>query len=67
MRILEFCILEAKQTQLSQYLKQQILQSLDHLSSFLLGSLQYVCLLSWGAQHWTQHSRCGLTHAESEP
>jgi len=41
------------------------LQSLAHLSDSLLDSLQHVLYVSyWGAQNWTQYSRCGLTTTE---
>lgn len=38
----------------------QVLQSLNHLCSSVLDSLQYVHVSLWGAHHWTQCSRCVL-------
>jgi len=46
---------------------QGVLQSLCHLCGPLLDSFQYVlALLYWGAQNWTQHSRCSCTDAEGK-
>ncbi|KAK4818263.1 hypothetical protein QYF61_009968 [Mycteria americana] len=59
---------QAEQCQFSQpFLIGEMLQSLHHLrgpSLVQTGKNMSISLLYWGAQSWTQCSRCGLTSAE---
>ena len=59
-------LLQAEQSQLPQpFTIGAMLQSLHHLCAlrWTLSSTS-MFLLYWGAQNWTQHSRCGLPSAE---